>query len=163
MASQFTNQQIFEFKRAFNRWNNPNDSMGGMESCFTHNMSPLAGDTMETTPKPIPTVALEEVMFQVGQKKTKRELEDMIDEVTIDFSKFLEMVRNRQLSHKDDDEVKEAFSKFDENNDGTIQTKSLKAAFQSLGHFPNFADLAQMKRWIYISFPDFLTIMARKM
>lgn len=151
MASQFTNQQIFEFKKAFNLWHDPDY------------MSPLAGDTMETTPQPIPTGALEQVMFQLGQKKTESEIEDMIDEVPIDFSKFLEMVRIRQLLNLDDIFVKEAFVKFDENHDGTIQTKSLKAVFESLGRFPDFSDLAQMKEWIYISFPDFLTIMARKM
>ena len=163
MASQFTNQQIFEFKKAFNQWHNPNDSMGGMGSFAMSSMSPLAEDTMTTTPEPIPTAALEEVMFQLGKKKTKREMEDMIDEIPIDFSKFLKMVRSRPLSHKDDEDVKEAFSKIDENDDGTIQTKSLKAAFQSLGLFLNSYDLTVMKNWIYISFPDFLTIMARKM
>ena len=151
MASQFTNQQIFEFKKAFNLWHDPDY------------ITQLAGDTMETTPEPIPTGALEQVMFQLGQKKTESEIEDMIDEVPIDFSKFLEMVRIRQLLNLDDIFVKEAFLKFDENNDGTIQTKSLKAAFESLVHFPDFSDLAQMKEWIYIRFPDFLTIMARKM
>ena len=89
--------------------------------------------TPEPIPTPIPTVALEQVMFQLGQKKTESEIEDMIDEVPIDFSKFLEMVNSkwkiRQLLHLDDIFVKEAFLKFDENNDGTIQTKSLKAAF----------------------------------
>ncbi|KAI5108250.1 calmodulin 2a, partial [Silurus meridionalis] len=68
-------------------------------------------------------------------------------------------------------EFKEAFSLFDKDGDGTITTKELGTVMRSLGQNPTEAELQDMIIYIYIyiyrngtiDFPEFLTMMARKM
>jgi len=80
-------------------------------------------------------------------------------------------------------EFKEAFSLFDKDGDGTITTKELGTVMRSLGQNPTEAELQvraastdKLKRWFQdminevdadgngtIDFPEFLTMMARKM
>ncbi|XP_035427743.1 calmodulin-like, partial [Cygnus atratus] len=68
---------------------------------------------------------------------------------------------------------KEAFSLFDKDGDGTITTKELGTVMRSLGQNPTEAELQDMinEGWTAdaspgngtIDFPEFLTMMARKM
>ena len=66
-------------------------------------------------------------------------------------------------------EFKEAFSLFDKDGDGAITTKELGTVMRSLGQNPTEAELAQMIEEVdcdkngTIDFPEFLTMMARKM
>nr|AFD50641.1 CaYin1 NES [synthetic construct] len=66
-------------------------------------------------------------------------------------------------------EFKEAFSLLDKDGDGTITTKELGTALRSLGQNPTEAELQDMINEVdadgngTIYFPEFLTMMARKM
>merc|ERR1711991_317956 len=66
-------------------------------------------------------------------------------------------------------EFKEAFSLFDKDGDGTITTKELGTVMRSLGQNPTEAELTDMVNEVdsdqngTIEFPEFLSLMARKM
>nr|CAG8463080.1 10109_t:CDS:2 [Entrophospora candida] len=66
-------------------------------------------------------------------------------------------------------EFKEAFSLFDKDNDGSITTKELGTVMRSLGQNPTESELQDMINEVdadgngTIDFPEFLTMMARKM
>uniref|UniRef100_A0A8C7H2H0 Calmodulin n=1 Tax=Oncorhynchus kisutch TaxID=8019 RepID=A0A8C7H2H0_ONCKI len=70
---------------------------------------------------------------------------------------------------EDQGEFKEAFSLFDKDGDGTITTKELGTVMRSLGQNPTEAELQDMINEVdadgngTIDFPEFLTMMARKM
>ena len=66
-------------------------------------------------------------------------------------------------------EYKEAFSLFDKDGDGTITTKELGTVMKNLGQNPTEAELQEMIKEVdvdkngIIDFPEFLSLMARKM
>ncbi|GBG28898.1 Calmodulin [Hondaea fermentalgiana] len=74
-----------------------------------------------------------------------------------------------QLTEEQIAEFKEAFSLFDKDGDGTITTKELGTVMRSLGQNPTEAELMDMINEVdadgngTIDFPEFLTMMARKM
>ncbi|CAL8256419.1 unnamed protein product [Boreogadus saida] len=72
-----------------------------------------------------------------------------------------------QLTEEQIAEFKEAFSLFDKDGDGTITTKELGTVMHSLGQNPTEAELQDMINEVdadgTIDFPEFLTMMARKM
>ncbi|ETS64955.1 calmodulin [Moesziomyces aphidis] len=74
-----------------------------------------------------------------------------------------------QLTEDQIAEFKEAFSLFDKDGDGTITTKELGTVMRSLGQNPTEAELQDMVNEVdadgngTIDFPEFLTMMARKM
>ena len=74
-----------------------------------------------------------------------------------------------QLTEEQIAEFKEAFSLFDKDGDGngTITTKELGTVMRSLGQNPTEAELQDMANEVdgngTIDFPEFLTMMARKM
>nr|QCS27827.1 XCaMP-Gfo [synthetic construct] len=74
-----------------------------------------------------------------------------------------------QLTEEQIAEFKEAFSLFDKDGDGTITTKELGTVLRSLGQNPTEAELQDMINEVdadgngTIDFPEFLTMMARKM
>ncbi|KAM0786841.1 hypothetical protein ACM66B_002268 [Microbotryomycetes sp. NB124-2] len=74
-----------------------------------------------------------------------------------------------QLSETQISEFREAFSLFDKDGDGTITTRELGTVMRSLGQNPTEAELADMINEVdadgngQIDFPEFLTMMARKM
>ena len=76
---------------------------------------------------------------------------------------------DEQLTEEQIAEFKEAFSLFDKDGDGTITTKELGTVMRSLGQNPTEAELADMINEVdadgngTIDFPEFLTMMARKM
>ena len=77
------------------------------------------------------------------------------------------LIRADQLSEEHISEFKEAFSLFDKEGDGTISTKDLGTVMCSLGRNPTEAELQDMIEEFYdgsgtIDFPEFLTIMTRK-
>ncbi|ODQ67419.1 calmodulin [Nadsonia fulvescens var. elongata DSM 6958] len=74
-----------------------------------------------------------------------------------------------QLTEQQITEFKEAFSLFDKNSDGQITSKELGTVMRSLGQNPSESELADMINEVdadgdgTIDFPEFLTMMARKM
>merc|ERR1740117_1218797 len=74
-----------------------------------------------------------------------------------------------QLSEEQIAEFKEAFSLFDKDGDGTITCKELGTVMRSLGQNPTEAELGDMINEVdadgngQIDFPEFLTMMAKKM
>ncbi|EAN33001.1 EF hand family protein [Theileria parva strain Muguga] len=74
-----------------------------------------------------------------------------------------------QLSEEQIAEFKEAFALFDKDGDGSITSKELGTIMRSLGQNPTEAELQDMINEIdansngSIDFPEFLTLMARKM
>eukprot|EP00624_Nannochloropsis_granulata_P000778 evm.model.NODE_13262_length_16184_cov_20.672207.2 len=74
-----------------------------------------------------------------------------------------------ELTEEQIAEFKEAFSLFDKDGDGTITTKELGTVMRSLGQNPTEAELQDMINEVdadgngTIDFPEFLTMMARKM
>jgi len=74
-----------------------------------------------------------------------------------------------QLTHEQIAEFKEAFALFDKDGDGTITTKELGTVMRSLGQNPTEAELRDMIHEVdqdgseTIDFPEFLTLMSRKM
>ena len=74
-----------------------------------------------------------------------------------------------QLTEEQIAEFKEAFALFDKDGDGTITTKELGTVMRSLGQNPTEAELQDMINEVdadgngTIDFPEFLTMMARKM
>uniref|UniRef100_A0A663EY60 EF-hand domain-containing protein n=1 Tax=Aquila chrysaetos chrysaetos TaxID=223781 RepID=A0A663EY60_AQUCH len=74
-----------------------------------------------------------------------------------------------QLTEEQIAEFKEAFSLFDKDGDGTITTKELGTVMRSLGQNPTEAELQDMINEVdadgngTIDFPEFLTMMVRKM
>uniref|UniRef100_A0A8I3MSQ7 Calmodulin 3 n=1 Tax=Canis lupus familiaris TaxID=9615 RepID=A0A8I3MSQ7_CANLF len=69
-----------------------------------------------------------------------------------------------QLTEEQIAEFKEAFSLFDKDGDGTITTKELGTVMRSLGQNPTEAELQDMINEVDADdFPEFLTMMARKM
>ena len=73
------------------------------------------------------------------------------------------------LSEEQVGEFKEAFALFDKDGDGTITTKELGTVMRSLGQNPTEAELQDMINEVdvdgngTIDFPEFLSLMARKM
>jgi len=73
------------------------------------------------------------------------------------------------LSEEQIAEFKEAFSLFDRDGDGKITSKELGTVMRSLGQNPTEAELQDMINEVdtdgngTIDFPEFLTMMARKM
>ena len=73
-----------------------------------------------------------------------------------------------QLTEEQIAEFKEAFTLFDKDGDGAITTQELRTVMQSLGQNPTEAELRDMIKEVdqdgsgSIDFPEFLTLMARK-
>ncbi|KAL6449295.1 hypothetical protein ACFW04_000726 [Cataglyphis niger] len=82
---------------------------------------------------------------------------------------FFSTTKADQLTEEQIAEFKEAFSLFDKDGDGTITTKELGTVMRSLGQNPTEAELQDMINEVdadgngTIDFPEFLTMMARKM
>ncbi|QBM88212.1 Ca2+-binding protein, EF-hand superfamily [Metschnikowia aff. pulcherrima] len=79
------------------------------------------------------------------------------------------MPKADKLSEEQIAEFKEAFSLFDKDSDGKITTKELGTVMRSLGQNPSESELTDMINEVdtnsdgLIDFPEFLTMMARKM
>ncbi|KAF8657585.1 hypothetical protein AX16_002168, partial [Volvariella volvacea WC 439] len=84
-----------------------------------------------------------------------------------DFTLDIEMAD--QLTEEQISEFKEAFSLFDKDGDGSITFKELGTVMRSLGQNPTEAELQDMVKEVeakgrtQVDFPEFLTLMARKM
>uniref|UniRef100_A0A8C7XJ40 EF-hand domain-containing protein n=1 Tax=Oryzias sinensis TaxID=183150 RepID=A0A8C7XJ40_9TELE len=107
-----------------------------------------------------------------GAKKPEPKAMKLVADLTdIHFGELKVVLEpsNRWLSTLLEMEFKEAFSLFDKDGDGTITTKELGTVMRSLGQNPTEAELQDMINEVdadgngTIDFPEFLTMMARKM
>ena len=79
------------------------------------------------------------------------------------------MLNTDEMSEDQIAACKEVFSLFDKDGDGTITTKELGTVMRSLGQNPTEAELQDMINEVdadgngTIDFPEFLSLMARKM
>ncbi|KAK7504254.1 hypothetical protein BaRGS_00004558 [Batillaria attramentaria] len=107
---------------------------------------------------------LRHVMTSLGEELTDEEVDEMIQAVDTDGDGQTEQLTEEQIA-----EFKEAFSLFDKDGDGSITTKELGTVMRSLGQNPTEAELQDMINEVdadgngTIDFPEFLTMMARKM
>ncbi|KAL8710584.1 MAG: hypothetical protein Q9220_004808 [cf. Caloplaca sp. 1 TL-2023] len=91
---------------------------------------------------------------------------DRVDKVS---GRLLTWQKADSLTEEQVSEFKEAFSLFDKDGDGQITTKELGTVMRSLGQNPSESELQDMINEVdadnngTIDFPEFLTMMARKM
>ncbi|EPQ06863.1 Calmodulin [Myotis brandtii] len=138
-------------------------TLGGHRRGFENNAASFIGES--TTLKTFKKWGLEEretgLINAHPHSKTGKESEEP---VTPRFPSFSQ-IRNWRTEA----EFKEAFSLFDKDGDGTITTKELGTVMRSLGQNPTEAELQDMINEVdadgngTIDFPEFLTMMARKM
>ena len=75
---------------------------------------------------------LDTVVRLLGRNLTEAELQDMINEDTITFPKFL-TVMAREMRDPDSEGIKEAFEVFDKDGDGYLSAAELRHAMINLG------------------------------
>ncbi|XP_035825997.1 neo-calmodulin-like [Aplysia californica] len=143
-ADRLSHEQIAEFKEAFSLFDKSGDGT-------------------------ITTKELDIVLRSLGQNPTEGELRHMINEVDQDGELMSLQTRSLRDHTSYLQKFKEAFSLFDKDGDGTITTKELGTVMRSLGQNPTEAELQDMINEVdadgngTIDFPEFLTMMARKM
>eukprot|EP00828_Plagiopyla_frontata_P003878 TRINITY_DN112_c0_g1_i1.p1 TRINITY_DN112_c0_g1~~TRINITY_DN112_c0_g1_i1.p1 ORF type:complete len:225 (-),score=52.66 TRINITY_DN112_c0_g1_i1:190-864(-) len=99
----------------------------------------------------------------MGNKIIKKK-QNFLTKIILSKSKMADQLTEEQIA-----EFKEAFSLFDKDGDGTITTKELGTVMRSLGQNPTEAELQDMINEVdadgngTIDFPEFLSLMARKM
>ena len=113
MASSLTEEQLDEFKAAFDMFDKDGDGITRGE--------------------------LQDAMMTFGKAPTPEELDDIMRRAdedgsgTIDFEEFLKLMAENMQQKSQEDEVKEAFKVFDRDGDGTISAKELKYIMMNLG------------------------------
>lgn len=76
------------------------------------------------------------VMKTVGQTPTESDMIDLMREIdldnsgTIDFYEFVTMISHRMRPNESQDEIRKAFSLFDQNQDGQITFEDLKSTVE---------------------------------
>ena len=114
MAEHLTDEQIDEFKEAFNLYDKDGDGT-------------------------ITILEIGTVMRSLGQNPTEAELQDLLNEVdndgngVIDFPEFLEMMAKKVSNTSSEKELVEAFKVFDKDGNGFITSKELKHVMTNLG------------------------------
>jgi calmodulin len=112
--NSFTEEQVSEFKEAFDLFDKNGDGR-------------------------ISTKELGTMMRALGQNPSDSKLQDMIDEVdadntgTIDFTEFLTMMAQETKETDSEEEIKEVFKLFDRNDSGFISAAELRKVMTSLG------------------------------
>ncbi|KAK3257542.1 hypothetical protein CYMTET_33372 [Cymbomonas tetramitiformis] len=120
-----------------------------------------------------PVLADRQIIFDVVCA-TESDLRAMVADQNMDKSQrrrtlLDEGLASDQLTEEQIAEIKEAFSLFDKDGDGTITTKELGTVMRSLGQNPTEAELQDMINEVdadgngTVDFPEFLTLIARKL
>ncbi|OMH80684.1 Calmodulin [Zancudomyces culisetae] len=114
MTESLTEEQIAEFKEAFQLFDKDSDGS-------------------------ITTAELGVVMRSLNQSPTEAELQDMINEIDadgngrIDFPEFLTLMARKMKDSDAEEEIKEAFKVFDKDGNGLISAAELRHVMTSLG------------------------------
>ncbi|KAG1725881.1 uncharacterized protein EDB91DRAFT_1086957 [Suillus paluster] len=132
--------------------------------------------TCAKVPAPDLALAIADECVILAQPQSRALLSTTINTfIVIPFAKSLHHLIANEIFFRDfleyggSNEFKEAFSLFDKDGDGTITTKELGTVMRSLGQNPTEAELQDMINEVdadgngTIDFPEFLTMMARKM
>nr|KJB38241.1 hypothetical protein B456_006G243600 [Gossypium raimondii] len=121
MGDILTQEQIVEFKEAFNFF----DKDGDVEELAT-------------------------VIKSLDQNPSEEELQDMINEVdadgngTIEFSEFLNLMAKKMQETDAEEELKEAFRVFDKDLNGYISASELRNVMMNLGEKLSDEEVEQM-------------------
>lgn len=163
MAEHLTKEQIEELQSAFEIFDKDNDGV-------------------------ITIQELGEVVRSLGQVSRPEDVQEMIRELdvdksgTVDFHEFLIMMGRKMTAGEEEDELRQAFHVFDNNNDGFIRLEGrrrlwglkkyyvfslveLKAAMASLGENMSSEDVERMMNQAdsnsdgLVSFEEFATMM----
>ncbi|RCV36700.1 hypothetical protein SEVIR_8G003000v4 [Setaria viridis] len=129
VEQQLSKQQIEEFREAFSLFDKDGDGT-------------------------ITSKELGTVMRSLGQSPSEEELQDMVKEVdadgsgAIDFQEFLTLLARqmREANGADEDELREAFRVFDQDQNGFISRDELGHVLQNLGERLSDDELAEMLR-----------------
>jgi calmodulin len=147
MVDQLTEVQIAEFKEAFSRFDRDNDGT-------------------------IPINVLGTVMSSLGHNHSEAELVDMINEVDLDgtgrirFFEFLTMMASgcKCTCDNGEEEVLEAFKKFDKEETGFISASDLINVIRTLGENLSEKELEEcLADWSsQIDYKEFVKMMMAK-
>ncbi len=146
MTDHLTEEQIAEFKEAFQIFDKDGDGM-------------------------ITTKELGTVMRSLGQNLSEDELKAMIEEVdtdksgTIDFREFLGLMAWKMKESGIEEELIEAFKVFDRDGNGLISAHELRFVMSTSGEELNDNDIEEMIREAdengdgYIDYEEFVRMM----
>ncbi|CAC5377257.1 CALM [Mytilus coruscus] len=113
---------------------------------------------------------LTEALTSIGEKLSREDINELMKRADIDkngticYDEFVVLMTDMNPG-----KFQEAFTLFDKDGDGTITTKELGTVMRSLGQNPTEAELHDMINEVdadgngTIDFPEFLTMMAKKM
>ncbi|OMJ29962.1 Calmodulin [Smittium culicis] len=125
MSNKLTDDQIAEFKEAFQLFDKDGDGS-------------------------VTTSELGVVMRSLNQNPSDAELADMINEIdadgngTIDFPEFLTLMARKMKDTDTEEEIREAFKVFDKDGNGFISASELKHVMTSLGEKMSEAEVEEM-------------------
>ncbi|KAG4131598.1 hypothetical protein ERO13_D09G222400v2 [Gossypium hirsutum] len=125
MGDILTQEQIVEFKEAFNFFDKDGDGCITVEELAT-------------------------VIKSLDQNPSEEELQDMINEVdadgngTIEFSEFLNLMAKKMQETDAEEELKEAFRVFDKDLNGYISASELRNVMMNLGEKLSDEEVEQM-------------------
>lgn len=149
MADQLSEDQIAEFKEAFSLFDKDDNGY-------------------------ITTTELGTVMRSLGQNPTEAELQDMIAEVdsnssgTIDLQEFLGLMARRMKDTESEEELREAFRVFDQDQNGFISATELRHVMTNLGEKLSDEEIGEMIREAdvdsdgNINYDEFVKVMMAK-
>eukprot|EP00058_Branchiostoma_floridae_P007764 XP_002593252.1 hypothetical protein BRAFLDRAFT_124868 [Branchiostoma floridae] len=170
---RLTEEQIAEYRQAFDMFDQNGDGhittaeLGNVLRALGQN--PTDAELRDMIKKADAdgdgTTNFSEFLRLVSRKSTRENTEQELLDAFRAFDKgYADQLTEEQIS-----EFKEAFSLFDKDGDGVITTKELGTVMRSLGQNPTEVELTDMINEVdtdgngTIDFPEFLTMMARKM
>ena len=149
MADSLKEEQIEEFKKAFNLFDKDGDGSISIKE-------------------------LGEVLHSLGQKSTKSELKNMLKEVDadgngeIDFPEFLIMMSKHIEDTNGEETLRDAFRLFDKDGNGYISAAELRNVMTNLGEKLTDDEIDEMVKEAdtdgdgEINFEEFSTMMSSK-
>ena len=149
MVDQLTEEQVGEFKEAFELFDKDGDGT-------------------------ITTKELGIVLRSLGQNPTEAELLDMINEVDadgngdVDFQEFMALMCGKMKDTENEEELIEAFKVIDRDGNGLISASELRHVMNNLGEQMTDADVDEMVRDAdidgdgHINYEEFVRMMVAK-